>query len=54
MGKQVLMELTFHHQDKSTFGEHPKVGSTPPEVLYDLKVPLLYDSSLTLLASPIS
>lgn len=51
LGKQVCMELTFHDQDKSAFGEHPKVGSTPPEALYDLKVPLLYDPSLTLLAS---
>lgn len=31
------MELIFHHHDNSAFGEHPKVGSTPPEkILADL------------------
>lgn len=40
--------------NKSPFGEHPNVCSIPPEILYDLKVPLLYDSCLTLLVSPIS
>ena len=40
--------------NKSPFGEHPNVCSIPPEILYDLKVPLLYDSRLTLLVLPIS
>ena len=50
----VPIRLTFHCGNKSPFGEHPNVCSTPPEILYGLKVPLVYDSSLTLLVSPVS
>ncbi|TKC53915.1 hypothetical protein EI555_010039 [Monodon monoceros] len=34
LGKQVCMELTFHDQDKSAFGEHPKVNTVASNVYF--------------------